>query len=222
MTTLVGPDLALDLDEFLDSQGEALRRPQTREAAGRALSRAVDLVRPAIVYDWFPVGDRDMKKAEVGGVVFTLGRHANLLEAARLAFVAVVTIGPQLEAESRELRATRKALDSLMLDEAGVFPVGKLIERARSIVELDAAARGWGVGAELAPGQLSEWSIAEQILIGRLLDLKSIGVRVTDSGMLVPQKSASLMVGIGPGYESSEVRSPCEYCELNETCRYRH
>lgn len=222
MTALVGLELALDLDEFLDSQGEAVRRPQTREAAGGALSRAVDLLCPAIVYDWFPVGDRDGKKADIGGTVFTIGKHADLLKPALSAFVAVVTIGPLLEAESRELQRSGKALDSFMLDEAGVFAVGKLIERAHSIVEKDAAERGWGVGAELAPGQLSGWAIAEQISIGRLLDMESIGVGVTDSGMLVPQKSGSLVVGIGPDYESSEVRSPCEFCDVSETCHYRH
>ena len=222
MTTLTGFDLVLDLEEFVEAQGEALRRPTAQEAAGKGLAAAAGLISPALVYGWFPVGDRDQRKAEVGGVVFELGRHADLLGPAHLAFVAVVTIGPGLEARSRDLQASGKALDSFMLDAAGVFAVGTLILRARSIVEQDAAERGWGVGAELAPGQLSGWAIAEQILVGRLLDLESIGVRVTDSGMLVPQKSASIMVGAGPDYESSEVRSPCEYCDLGETCRYRH
>jgi hypothetical protein len=40
--------------------------------------------------------------------------------------------------------------------------------------------------------------------------------------MLSPQKSASLMVGAGPDYESREVRSPCEFCDKGDTCRYRH
>ena len=222
MTTLLGFDLALDLGEFVEAQGEALRRPAMKEAASEALAAAAGLMSPALVYDWLPVGDRDQRKAEVGGLVFELGRHADLLGPARLAFLAVVTIGSQLEVRSRDLQASGKALDSFMLDAAGVFAVGTLILRARSIVEQDAAERGWGVGAELAPGQLSGWAIAEQILVGRLLDLESIGVRVTDSGMLVPQKSASIMVGAGPDYESSEVRSPCEYCDLGETCRYRH
>jgi hypothetical protein len=220
--TLAGFDLTMDLEEFLEAQGEALRRPAMQEAAQKGMAAAAGLISPALVYDWFAVGERDRKKAEVGDVVFALGRHADLLEPARMAFVAVVTIGPGLEAHSRELQASGKALDSFMLDAAGVHGVGKLIGMAHSIVEQDAAERGWGVGAELAPGQLSGWAIAEQILVGRLLDLESIGVRVTESGMLVPQKSASLMVGIGPDYESSEVRSPCEYCELGETCRYRH
>jgi hypothetical protein len=222
VTTLTGFDLVLDLEDLVEEQGESLRRPVMRSAAQKGLEAAAGLISPAIVYGWFPVGNRDRKSAEVGGLVFALGRHADLLEQARLAFLAVVTIGPQLEERSRELQASGKALDSFMLDAAGVHGVGKLIGMARSIVEKDAAERGWGVGAELAPGQLSGWAISEQILVGRLLDLESIGVRVTESGMLVPQKSASIMVGVGPEYESSEVRSPCEFCDLGETCRYRH
>ena len=93
---------------------------------------------------------------------------------------------------------------------------------ARSLVEKAAAERGWGVGAELAPGQLAGWDIAEQKLLTGLLDVESINVTVTDSGMLVPQKSASLMVGIGPEYKSTEVQTPCAYCDLRETCRFSH
>jgi hypothetical protein len=215
-------ELALDLEGFIEAQGEALRRPTMREAAARALVRAGDIVSPAIVYGWFPVHYLDRRRADVGGIVFELGRHGDLLAAAASAFVAVVSIGPALEEESRELQAAGRALDSFMLDAAGIYCVGKLIETARSIVEQDAAERGWGVGAELAPGQLSGWAIAEQRLIAQLLDLASIGVSVTGSGMLVPQKSASIMVGTGPEYDSSEVRSPCEYCDVSETCRYRH
>lgn len=222
MTTITGIEVVLDLDEFLDSAGDSLRRPAMQEGARQALTTAEGLIWPSLVYDWHPVGVRDARTAEVGGVAFQLGRHADLLGPARLAFVAVVTIGDRLEARSRELQGAGKALDAFMLDWAGVFVVGKLIERAHAIVEKDAAERGWGVGAELAPGQLSGWAIAEQILVGRLLDLESIGVRVTDSGMLVPQKSASLMVGVGPDYGSSEVRSPCEFCDISQTCRHRH
>jgi hypothetical protein len=109
-----------------------------------------------------------------------------------------------------------------MLDAGGVRCVGKLSALAHSIVEKEASERGWGVGAELAPGQLAGWDIAEQRLVTGLLDVASIGVCVTDSGMLVPQKSASLMVGMGPGYDSAEVSSPCAYCDLRETCRHSH
>lgn len=222
MTVLANFELPLEEERFFAEQGEALRRPSMQEAASSALGRAAGLVAPAIVYDLLPVGVRERTQAEIGGLVFHLGRHAGLLRPARLAFVAVVTIGPRVEGEARGLQASGEALAGYMLDAAGVFAVGLLLEKARGTAEQEAAKRGWGVGAELAPGQLSGWPIAEQILVGRLLELDSIGLRVTDSGMLVPQKSASMVVGMGPDYEASEVCSPCEFCDVKETCRHRH
>ena len=222
MTILRGIGLPLDEAAFFEEQGEALRRPMMQEAARQGLAQASGLVDPAIVYDWFPVAARDRTKAEIGGLVFHLGRHAGLLDRAHSAFVAVVSVGLRLEAEAREMQASGKALASYMVDAAAVFVVGLLLKKARHIAEEEAAGRGWGVGAELAPGQLSGWAISEQLLVGQLLDLGSIGVRVTESGMLVPQKSASIVVGIGPDYESSEVCTPCEFCDVKDTCRFKH
>jgi len=215
-------DLNLSLEEFLEAQGDALRRPGMHEVARQALEQAGGLVSPALVYGVLPVGARQAHTAEVGGALFHLGRHADLLRQAQLAFVAVMTIGPQLEEHARELQGAGRALDSFMLGEAGVFVVGKLIEEAHHTAESEAGDRGWGVSAELAPGQLAGWAIAEQKLLCGLLDVEAIGVRVTESGMLVPQKSASMMVGLGPDYESAEVRSPCSFCDLGETCRFKH
>jgi hypothetical protein len=215
-------DLNLSFEEFLEAQGDALSRPGMHEQAREALQRAQGLISPILAYELFPVGARDERSAEVGGVLLALGRHANLLTPAELAFVAAMTIGPHLEEQAREMQASGRALDSFLLSEAGVFAVGKSMEAAHRIAEQEAAVRSWRVGAELAPGQLAGWAIEEQKLLCGLLDVEDIGVRVTESGMLVPQKSASIMVGMGPGYESKVVRSPCEFCDQGETCRYRH
>ena len=222
VTVLTGIELPLEEELFFEEQGGALKRPSMQEVARAALARAKEWISPAMVYGWFLVGEVAGKRAEVGSVTFQLGRHADLLEPAHEAFLALFTVGPRLEAESRQLQAAGKALDAYMLDAAAVFGVGLLIKKAHGIVEEEAAARGWGVGAELAPGQLSGWSIAEQLLVAKLLDVGAIGVSVTDTGILVPQKSASLMVGIGPDYECAEVRSPCEFCDVSDTCRFRH
>jgi hypothetical protein len=222
VTVLRGFPLSLETDEFMEAQGEGLRRPSMSEAAVRAVAEAAGIVEPAVTYRWVAVERRDARRVEVGGEVLTLGRHADLLRPAQEAFVAVVTIGGTLEERTGELHAAGRALDSYLLDAVGVYAVGKCIETARMIVESQAAERGWGVGPELAPGQLSGWAIAEQKRIARLLDLDAIGVKVTESGMLVPVKSASMLVGAGPDYEAAQVGSPCAYCSVSETCRYRH
>jgi len=222
VTVLTDIDLDLDLETFLEAQGQALRRPQMLEVARSAIAEGGGLIAPALSYEWLPVGEVEDRRAEVGGIVFALGRHADLMVPAREALVSVVTIGARLEERARELGAAGRALESFVLGEVGVFAVGSLIQRTHRLAEEGAARLGWGVGAELAPGQLAGWDIEEQKLLCSLLELDPIGVTVTDTGMLVPQKSASVMVGIGPDYQSAEVRAPCEFCDVRDTCRWRH
>lgn len=214
--------LTLVLDMFLEVQGDALRRPELQQVAAWAIEEAQALVTPFLSCDWFPVAVLGERRVRVGDAILDLGRHADLMDQAQEAIVAVATIGPRLEERARQIGAEGRALDGFVLGEAGVFAVGLLARQAHALAEDEAARRGWGVGAELAPGQLAGWDIAEQKSLCALLDLESIGVRVTETGLLVPQKSLSLMVGVGPGYPSAEVRSPCDYCDRSDTCRWRH
>ena len=41
---------------------------------------------------------------------------------------------------------------------------------------------------------------------------------LTGSGMLTPVKSATALIGLGPGYESKTVGKVCEFCDLKDTC----
>jgi hypothetical protein len=222
MTVERVPDLTLDEQEFLRAQGGSLRLPAARDIARRQLALAGQLVSPAIVFDWFAVDRPKERRITVDGVAFTLGRHASLLDGAREVLLAVATIGLALEERCRTLQEEGEPLQLFLLHEAGVFTVGKLVERVHAIAETKAAERRWGVSAELAPGQLAGWATSEQLLFGRLLDLESIGARVTDGGLLVPQKSVSLMIGAGPGLTAQKVHSPCAYCDLGGNCTYSH
>jgi len=222
MTLVTGIDDLLSVDAFLEEQGQALRRPEARESAHRAVDEAARLMQPAIVYEWLPATMSGPGRVRVGETVLNVGGHARLMKSAHEAFVGIVTAGPRLEERARELGASGRALDGFVLGEVGTCAVGRLIKMTHGIAEAEAAARGWGVGAELAPGQLAGWGIGEQRLLCGLLDIGSIGVRVTETGMLEPQKSASVMIGIGPDYDSQEVLAPCGFCDQQEVCRYRH
>ena len=222
MPALTDLGLTLDFEKFQEHAGQALQHETVWTAARRAVDEAGRLARPALVYDWLSAGRREGSEVALGPVVLRLGRHADLMADAQLACAAVCTIGPALEEEARRLMAAGRNLDGYLLGEAGVMAVDEVMQRVRHLAEEEAAARGWGVGTELAPGQLAGWALSEQKVLCSLLDIAAIGVRVNDSGMLIPQKSASLLVGIGPGYAADTVCSPCEFCDNRETCRWRH
>jgi hypothetical protein len=212
----------LDFARFEEQAGQRLQHETVRRAALWAIDQAARLAHPAIAYEWLPAARGERDTVLLGPAELRLGRHANLMDQAESACVAVCSIGSELEDEAKRLMTAGRNLDGYMLGEAGVFAVDAAMGQVRRIVEDEAAGRGWGVGAELAPGQLAGWPISEQHILCGQVDVAAIGVRLTETGMLVPQKSASLVVGIGPGYEATTVCSPCDYCASRETCSWRH
>jgi hypothetical protein len=213
---------ALDFAKFEEQAGQRLQHETVRQAALRAVAQAELLAHPVTAYEWLPVQRGEKDRVLLGNVELRLGRHANLLDPAHLACAAVCTIGSELEDEAKRLVTAGRNLEGYMLGEAAVFALDTAMSVVRRLAEAEAAKRGWGVGAELAPGQLAGWALSEQKTLCSQLDLTAIGVRLTDSGMLVPQKSASLVVGIGPDYTASQVCSPCDFCNNRETCSWRH
>ena len=105
-----------------------------------------------------------------------------------------------------------------MLDSVGVVALGAVGDVLRGVVEKRAADLGWGVGAALAPGSLVGWPMRGQQELCSLLPLEEIGVRLNRSFVLEPHKSASMLVGIGPGYTASRVGSVCRFCSLAGRC----
>ena len=222
MPVITHADIVLDFSTFEEQAGQRLRHETVREVARWAVQQAERLALPALAYEWLPSRRGENDRVFLGDVELHVGRHAALMDQAEAACVAVCTIGTDLEEEAKRLVTAGRNLEGYMLGEAGVFAVDLVMSRVRRLAEHEAAGRGWGVGTELAPGQLAGWALAEQKTICSLLDIAAIGVRLTDSGMLVPQKSASLLIGVGPGYTATTVCSPCAFCDNRETCGWRH
>jgi hypothetical protein len=222
MPVLKEIEIHISIDELLRAQGNAAQRPAVREAAQWAISEAQRLAEPAAVWALLPVHQVDGERAHVGEAWLRLGPHADLLAPARQALVSVVTIGPALEAEARRLVQEGSLLEGFMLDSAGVLALAAVGDSLRRLVEALAAEWEWGVSLALAPGSLVGWPVHDQKALCSLLDLSAIGVVLNSSQVLVPHKSASRLVGLGPGYTARQVESACRFCPQRETCWRRH
>jgi hypothetical protein len=222
MPVLNDIEIHISIDELLRAQGSAAQRPAVHEAAQWAIAEAQRLAEPAAVWDLLPVHQVDGESARVGDVWLRVGPHADLLAPARQALVSVATIGPALEAEVRRLTQEGSLLESFMLDSAGVLALAAVGGSLIRLAEAQAAQREWGVSLALAPGSLVGWPIHDQKALCSLLDLAAIGVTLNSSRVLVPHKSASRLVGLGPGYTARQVESACRFCPQRETCWRRH
>ena len=219
---------ALTAETLLASQGQGQSRPALLRDAEEAIALGRTLWQPMAIYDWFDVqaveGGQVHVSNEAPGhgcshpVVLRVGRKADLLAPAARVLVAVCTIGPALEERVHELQSARESLKSYLLDSVGVMALGAVGEAIRCLAEEAAADLGWGVSPALSPGSLVGWPLQGQRELCALLALEQIGVQLNDRCVLVPHKSASTLIGLGPGYGAAQVGSVCKYCALAQTC----
>lgn len=220
MPILQDVTISLAVEELLAAQGRNERRPAFAVAAEEAIALGQTLFAPAAVYDEFEVrsvaGERVELAADNAGL--TVGPMAHLLAPAQRLLVAVYTIGPALEERVRELYRAGELLLSYMLDCVGVMAVGMIGGRLARLAEERALEKGWGVSPGLSPGGLVGWPVRGQRELCALLPLADIGVRLNKYCVLEPQKSASGVIGMGPGYEAHQVGSVCRYCAFKDSC----
>lgn len=230
MTILRDVPISLTPADLLQAQHGSKRRsprPGLVAATEEAVAMSRSLIAPAAVCDEFLVrdlvGERVLLSADPASEsgaegCLTIGPKVDLLASATRLMVAVYTIGPALESRVHELYAAGGDLLAFMLDSVGVQALGAIGETLYERAEERAMELGWGVSPALSPGSLVGWSLQGQREVCALLPLDEIGVRLSDHCVLEPHKSVSMVVGLGPGYESSHVGSVCRYCCLADSC----
>jgi len=186
-----------------------------------ALVKTAHLLEPAITYEMYPMTSGNHKQLSFGNTTVLLSSSflALLPDAQELAFV-VGTIGPKLEEQVTKYNSQSEPLRALLLDGIGSAAVDSLTQRACKIIAEDALQRGYQVSSPISPG-MAGLPITRQQQLLTLASARDIGVRLTASGMMVPRKSASMVLGIGvqmPTWKRSDV---CAHCNLNKTCPYR-
>jgi cobalamin-dependent methionine synthase I len=228
MPTLRDIPIHLTSDQVLAAQKQGRRKRNSssmQAAAQKALDLAQSLYRPGIVYQFIPVqrmGDESIILAPHNGREeghrLKVGQHADLLASATHVIAAVCTLGPALEEQVNQLNQEGDLLTAYWLDTVGVMALGAVGETVRCMAEEQALERGWGVSPALSPGSLVGWSMRGQKELCALLPLQEIGVQLNKNNVLEPHKSVSVVIGIGPDYQSHKVGSVCHLCALADTC----
>jgi hypothetical protein len=114
---------------------------------------------------------------------------------------------------------TTDPLNGLALSGVGSAAVEALTAAVCHHFEERAAIKGLGSTIPINPG-LEGWSLQEgQKQIFGLLDSEVKGIRLLPSGMMTPRKSLSFVIGLGPDVSISG--SPCDYCDMRDSCRFR-
>lgn len=224
MPRLEGLPLELDVDAVLraqaaDPQIMRARQPGLVDVARRALEEGLTLLEPRVVYTRWPVADvRHTRLTLEGGPQLKGNLVAEHLGGAREVVAILCTVGGGIEERVRGVFPDDPVL-GLALDGVGGAAVEALSVSACRHFEQLAEAQQVGVSVPLSPG-MEGWPLEEgQPQVFDLLPADLIGVRLTESCVIRPAKSLTLVLGIGPGVAAKGTL--CDYCAVRNSCRYR-
>jgi len=210
----------LNASQILEGQGiDPDRAGANLEAFAEAvIPEALALVHPAALFGIFPVWDFHHQRIELGdGAFFEGPLAARALAGSREVGLALCTIGDSLEERVASVFAD-DPVKALALEGAGVAVLRQVSEIVVRRIREEASSRGWGTGMRAQPGQ-EGWPIEQQAVVFDLLPSKRIGVRLTGSSFMLPGKSVSLAIGMGPDMRPTGVA--CDLCSRRKRCRWR-
>ncbi|HEU65411.1 MAG TPA: hypothetical protein ENN57_01935 [Chloroflexi bacterium] len=179
------------------------------------------LLEPAVAYEYYAVSGMNGSQMSLEG---DKAIHGPLIpaifpEAKELA-VILCTIGPRLEKQVTDYSKGGEALRGMILDGIGSAAVDLLVPEVIRIILSEVSPRGYEISSPVNPG-MPGFPLAEQWTLLELVNADEIGVRLTPSGVLVPRKSTSMVIGIGPKMTRWTQAEVCARCSLGETCPYR-
>lgn len=223
MEVITDFQLVLDAAHVLRGQGAdpARARPEVVAIAQGLLGEAEALLAPAALYDILPV--RDFRHQQVtleGGAVAVLEGPlvARALAGATEVALAVCTVGPALEKQVTALLAAGDSLRASALDGAGTAAVGEITRMVSERICDEASKRGLRIGMRASPGQ-EGWPLEQQRVLFSLVPAEKIGVHLTESCFMLPRKSVSFAIGLGPEMRADE--TTCDSCSKRERCGWR-
>jgi hypothetical protein len=148
-----------------------------------------------------------------GGWVLSTARFdfgaiiAEQLEGAERLAVFLATLGNGYDRWTHELFARGDPFSGVVADAIGSVAAESAVDLLAARIAADAG--GLGTTNRFSPGYCG-WDVAEQHRLFAELPEGFLGVKLTEAALMVPLKSVSGVIGIGPGLTPREY--PCDLC----------
>jgi hypothetical protein len=215
-------NLTLSADDVLRGEGAdpkvvRIKKPALLNAASAALAEGFSKLHPTVLIETVRVVEHQHERILLeGGDSFVSPLVARHLAGAEQVIPVLCTIGPELEALASTWMEKAPLL-GVALDGLGNAAIESLGQQVCERIGEKAQAVELTSSTPLSPGE-PEWPVeVGQPQIFALIDPSRAGISLTTGGMMVPKKSISFVVGIGPEMNQSD---RCELCSLRERCRY--
>lgn len=208
-------DIDINIDDLLTYMGYNNGKPASEklyEIARSMWERCLELVRPRSTYRLYDTVETDGDAVRIGGTEFRGKILGTVLEGSVMAAACVCTVGLDIDDEIERLNSKGDTVSALVLETMGIVALMRArISFLSDFYEQEAKPRGFSATPPYGPGQCG-WEIGEQRGLFRLVDADSVGVRLTESYIMIPKKSVSGIVGLGPEGRVFD-KIPCDVCD---------
>lgn len=226
LKSMVYPPVAIDLalQGIVDKLSARRKADFLGEKVAGVFEKAKQVWSPKAVMRCMVVREASTKhvKLEVEGervsTTLEMGHAGTFLKHARLVILGAYSVGEGLEQVSLQAASNKRLLDSYFYGVIAMEALASVGSTINRLIEEEAASRGWKVGPLLSPGSVHGWELTGQYPFCELLDLETVGIRCSSTGVLEPFNSLSFIVGIGPDYRNEKIDSPCERCCRRGKC----
>lgn len=144
----------------------------------------------------------------------------NLLKQAKKVCIVAATIGPQLEHQVAELFKQGEYAAATILDAVGSDAVEKVADQLQQQLENIAKKQGLEVTWRYCSGY-GDLPLQINSQLASVTNADTIGITVTESNMLLPQKSILGIVGFNLPGADAPLMNKCALCKA-ENCAYRN
>ena len=150
-----------------------------------------------------------------GEIVFESKVIAPLLEQCEKAAVFLVTIGEHLEEMAYRLAEDGLIVQATVLDAIGSVAAEGVADYVQGKIKETANNQGLVISQRFSPGYC-DWDISQQRTVFWAVSGDSMGIHLTDGCLMIPRKSISGVIGIGPRDSNVENYNPCRTCDKHD------
>jgi len=170
-------------------------------------------VSPRIVFSSRALRSVDHKGVQLSdGIYLRSGKLSRALGSSKRLVCFVATLGREIDAEVSRLTEKGRLSEAYIVDALGSVCAENTVERFQDAMDDHLREQGLGTTLRFSPGYC-DWSVRQQITLFRMVDAKSIGVSLSPSALMSPQKSVSGVFGVATAGSVSPARSnPCLIC----------
>ncbi|MDO8525621.1 MAG: vitamin B12 dependent-methionine synthase activation domain-containing protein, partial [Candidatus Omnitrophota bacterium] len=204
------------IDKISDGETKESILEHLKKALGTAISKAVPGV-SIVKRDLLRCGRGSLELD--GGIIFSAKELSSHMTGAVEICAFLATIGSGIEEEASSDMKFGDHLGGYLLDRIGSFAVESLAKNTEDGLRRSLISRDLSVSMRFSPGYC-DWPIEDQFKLAKIIDFAGIGVTLTENCMMIPKKSITAIVGVGPKELFSKILSPCAACNM-KVCGYR-